>query len=304
MDLAARVPRSMASPAILDRMKVEAGGIERGRRVQIPCFIFARMSDASGGRAAVSPLGGENRETLSFHQVRPALRCAAVPVFSGIFRNLIFKPVLRPLFRVLTGVLAIPAFRFVMKRCFRQKTLSKEMERDLEMWFRGAVILLAATANLEDFLFGWLPWHKSEDPWLTMLLRLLLAIGVIENMPDQDVFAIVHPGPPKVKLTTRAGWKELWRRRSEFLIGLGVLHLKRSSPAFVIMTVIFGNSPGTREFVVGWVFYGLAVAQYLIIGLVTERDRLGGLLEKFDRGADKIRDEIRKERSDAPPGEV
>ncbi len=226
-----------------------------------------------------------------------------MPVFSGIFRNLIFKPVLRPLFRVLTGVLAIPAFRFVMRHFFRQKKISKEMERDLELWFRGAVILLAATANLEDFLFGWLPWHKTEEPWLTMLLRLLLAVGVIESMPDQELFAILHRGPPKVKLTSRSGWKDLWRRRREFLCGLGVLHLKRSSPVFVIMTVIFGNHPGTREFIVGWIFYGLAVAQYLIIGLITDGDRLNGVLKVFDRSAEAIRKEIRNEADGtAPPG--
>jgi hypothetical protein len=172
----------------------------------------------------------------------------------------------------------------------------------LEQWFRGAVILLAATANLEDFLFGWLPWHKSEEPWLTMMLRLLLAVGVIENMPDQELFGILHRGPPKVKLSTRSGWKEMWRRRWEFCRGLGVIHLKRSSPVFVIMTVIFGNAPGTREFVVGWIFYGLAVAQYLIIGLITEGDRLKGLLEQFDRNADAIRNEIvSKECGPAPP---
>jgi hypothetical protein len=225
-----------------------------------------------------------------------------VPVFSGIFRNLVFKPFLRPIFRVLTGVLAIPAFRFVMRRCFRGRTLSKEMERDLERWFRGAVILLAATANLEDFLFGWLPWHKSEEPWLTMMLRLLLAVGVIENMPDQELFGILHRGPPKVKLTTRDGWKELWQRRREVLRGIGVMHLKRSSPVFVIMTVIFGNHPGTREFAVGWIFYGLAVTQYLIIGLVTEGDRLTGLLTEFDRSTEAIRQEIvKKAGGPAPP---
>ncbi|MEO6751350.1 MAG: hypothetical protein ABIP85_06190 [Chthoniobacteraceae bacterium] len=174
------------------------------------------------------------------------------------------------------------------------------MQRDLEMWFRGAVILLAATANLEDFLFGWLPWHKSEEPWLTMLLRLLLAVGVIENMPDQELFGILHRGPPKVKLTTSDGWKELWRRRREFFRGFAVIHLKRSSPVFVIMTVIFGNAPGTREFAVGWIFYGLAVAQYLIIGLITEGDRLKGLLEQFDRSADAIRDDLVLRGGDAP----
>ncbi len=229
--------------------------------------------------------------------------CASVPLFSGIFRNLIFKPVLRPLFRVLTGALAIPAFRFVMRRLLHRKNLSKEMERDLEMWFRGAIILLAATANLEDFLFGWLPWHKSEDPWLTMLLRLLLAIGVIENMPDQDVFGILHHGPPKADWLSRSGWREIWRRRRESIRGIGVLHLKRSSPVFVIMTVIFGNAPGTREFIVGWVFYGLAIVQYLIIGLVTERDRISGLLQQFDRSADAIRQEIAGREKAAPSRE-
>ncbi len=224
-----------------------------------------------------------------------------MPLFPGIFHNLIFKPVLRPLFRLLTGALAIPAFRFVMRRLLRRRDLSKEMERDLEMWFRGAVILLAATANLEDFLFGWLPWHKSEDPWLTMMLRLLLAVGVIENMPDQDVFGILHRGPPKADWTSRRGWKEFWRRRYEFLRGFGVLHLKRSSPVFVIMTVIFGNAPGTREFWVGWIFYGLAIAQYLIIGLVTERDRVAGLLNQFDQSASEIRKEIAAEESARSP---
>jgi hypothetical protein len=225
-----------------------------------------------------------------------------VPVFSGILRNLVFKPILRPVFRLLTGVLAIPAFRFVMRRFFRHKTLSKEMERDLEHWFRGAVILLAATANLEDFLFGWLPWHQSEEPWLTMLLRLLLAVGVIETMPDQDLFGILHRGPPKVKLTSRSGCAEIWRRRREFLRGFGVLHLKRSSPVFVIMTVIFGDDPGTREFVVGWVFYALAVTQYLIIGLITERDRLTGLLAQFDHSAEAMRKELlNKDAIPAPP---
>ena len=220
-----------------------------------------------------------------------------MPVFSGILRNLVFKPVLRPIFRLLTGLLAIPAFRVVTRHFFRGKKLSKEMERDLELWFRGAVVLLAATANLEDFLFGWLPWHKSEDPWLTMLLRLLLAVGVIESMPDQDLFGILHRGPPKVNLATRSGWREVWRRRREFIRGIAVLHLRRSSPVFVIMTVIFGNAPGTSEFIVGWVFYALAITQYLIIGLITESDRFTGLLRQFDQGADAIRKEILREES-------
>lgn len=236
-----------------------------------------------------------------FHQVVRGLISAPVPVFSGILRNLVIRPVLRPIFRIVVGLLAIPAFRLVMRVCFRQKTLSKEMQRDFELWFRGAVILLAATANLEDFLFGWLPWHKSEDPWLTMLLRLLLAIGVIETMPDQNIFGILHRGPPEIELSRWGCWREIWRRRWDILRGVGVLHLRRSSPVFVIMTVIFGSTPGTAEFIVGWVFYGFAVTQYLIIGMITEGDRLTGLLAQFDRSADEIRSEIQKDEQKSPP---
>jgi hypothetical protein len=105
-----------------------------------------------------------------------------------------------------------------------------------------------------------------------------------------------------VKLASRTGWREFWRRRLDFLRGLGVLHLKRSSPVFVIMTVIFGGAMGTRDFVIGWVFYGLAVAQYLIIGLITERDRLDGLLKQFDRSADEIRREIERDESTPASG--
>ncbi len=227
---------------------------------------------------------------LSHRQVE--ITVGTVPLVSGIFSNLVFKPVLRPIFRLLSGAIAIPTFRFILRHFFGRKTFSREMEKDLEMWFRGAVIMLAATANLEDFLFGWLPWHKNEEPWLTMLLRLILAIGVIEHMPDQELFAILHRGPPKLKLTSRSGWKEAWQRRREFLRGMGVLHLKRSSPVFVIMTVIFGNAPGTREFIIGWVFYGLAVLQYLIIGMITDGDRIGGLLKQFDKRAASMREEM------------
>lgn len=218
---------------------------------------------------------------------------------AGIFNSLLFKPVLRPIFRILTGLIAIPAFRFVMRHCFPNKTFSREMQRDVELWFRGAVLLLAATANLEDFLFGWLPWHKSEDPWLTMFLRLLLAVGVVESMPDQDAFAIIHRGPPTIKLTSIAGWKQLWKRRHDVLRGIWVLHLKRSSPVFVIMTVIFGGPAGSGESNVGWVCYALAVVQYLIIGVMTDSGRIAKLLEEFDRSAAAIRKEIQAEQKAA-----
>lgn len=211
--------------------------------------------------------------------------------FAGIINSVLLKPVLRPLFRVLSGLIAIPIFRFIIRHVFRRQ-MSSELEKDLETWFRGAVILLAATANLEDALFGWLPWHHNDEPWFTMLFRLILAIGVIEYMPDQEIFGLLHRAPPKFEYTSKRGWSDAWKRRGEFLRGLGILHLRRSSPVFVIMTVIFGAASGERDFVVGWVCYGLAILQYLIIGIITDGDRIRGILQQFDRNAAALRQEL------------
>lgn len=216
------------------------------------------------------------------------------PPFAGIFSNFIFKPVLRPIVRVITGLVAIPVFRFLLRRIFRVQVHDDELERDLESWFRGAILMLAATANLEDFLFGWTQWHLKAggEAWQIMVLRLLLAIGVIESMPDEDVFSILHRGPPKLKLTTRKAWAEAWQRKRDILRGVAILHLRRSSPVFVIMAVTFGGHPGEILHSVGWWCYGLAIGQYLIIALITQRDRITGLLEAFDRKTDFIRQEI------------
>jgi len=220
--------------------------------------------------------------------------------FAGLLTNFVLNPILRPVLRILTGLGAIPLFRFIVRRVFRVQTTTAELERDLELWFRGAVLMLAATANLESFLFGWTPWYQQsgETVWQTLILRLLLAVGVIESMPDEDVFGILHRGPPKLRLTTRAGWREAWLRKREYLRGLGILHLRRSTPVFAIMAVIFGgetaHSPELTELhkTVGWWCYGLAIAQYLIIALITQRDRIAGLLGTFDREASVVRREI------------
>ena len=208
------------------------------------------------------------------------------PAFSLI------EPVLRPLIRFACGFVAIPLFRFLLKRVFRVQTSDAEMERDLEQWFRGCILLLAATSNVESYFFGILQWHRLEDQWWTMLLRLLLAVGVIESMPDQDLFSIIHRGPPKVRITSKAGWGEAWKLRKEFLKGIFVLHLRRSSPVFAIMTVVFGAEKGNPLFEVGWWCYAAACGQYLIIALITNRDRIEGLLQAFDRGVSHIRAEL------------
>lgn len=219
------------------------------------------------------------------------------PLFGGIFSDFIFKPILRPIIRFVCGLIAIPIFRLIMRKVCRVEAHDAEMERDLESWFRGALLLLVATANMESILFDWMPWWEKNDAGLGLALRLLLAVGVIESMPDEGLFSILHRGPPKLKLTTRAGWKDAWRQRKNVLRGIGVLHLRRSTPVFAIMTVILGpdlhrSESGQDYHVVGWWCYSLAIAQYLVIALITQRDKFEGLLEAFEREAHAIREDI------------
>ena len=96
--------------------------------------------------------------------------------------------------------MAIPLFRLLLRRVVRLQELDQELEKDLEQWFRGSLLLLVATANMEQMLFGWLEDVsrlnlQEEHAWIAVGFRLLLAIGVIESMPDQSLFAIIHPGP-------------------------------------------------------------------------------------------------------------
>lgn len=271
----------------------------------------------------------------------------------------LFKSVLRPVTRVLVGLIAIPVFRFIMRRVFRLQDLDDELEKDLEQWFRGALLLLAATANMEHLLFGWmdkLDWMDRMD-WLTMGLRLMLAIGVIEAMPDQELFAVIHPGPPRIK-PGRSALRQFWRMKWKFLKGVVCQHLNRSSPVLAMMAAIVGaelltlsdldrtkiartsivdwsiaqqvgsvtpiqgamtwqvvkhNLPDMRvnlsevarmhddfkrhreRWLVGWCCYLLAITQYLIIGLVTSRDRAMDVLSEFDRAVAERREELIQE---------
>ena len=50
-----------------------------------------------------------------------------------------------------------------------------------------------------------------------------------------------------------------------------------------------------EQWVVGWVCYLLAITQYLIIGLVTSRDRAMDVLSEFDRAVAQRRREIIEE---------
>lgn len=231
---------------------------------------------------------------------------AGVPVvFGSIFRDFVFKPVLRPVVRLICGLVAIPLFRFLLRRVLRVQTSDAELERDLEHWFRGALLLLAATANLEDVLFGWLPWHRTADEsqvWQTLVLRLLLAVGVIESMPDEDLFGFLHRKPLSLRLHTAEGRRAAWRERRDIIRNLFYLHLRRSSPVLAIMAVVWGGSPGSAASAVGWWCYGLAIAQYLVIAMVTQRDRVQGLLTAFEEETAAMRELAMPPAAEGSPG--
>ena len=195
----------------------------------------------------------------------------------SFFRLLLKLPIFRPLVRFLVGVIAIPLFKLFVKKITRQRQLDAELEKDLEQWFRGSLLLLAATANMEHALFGWVPLRlDAEDAWVGIIMRLMLAIGVTEAMPDQELFSVIHPGPPKLKFPKGKRWLACREQLRPFFKGLVCQHLNRSSQVFAIMTAIFTGW-------VGWICYVLAIVQYLIIGLVTSRDKAFDVLSEFDQ---------------------
>jgi hypothetical protein len=195
-------------------------------------------------------------------------------MFRVLMRLPLLRPILRPLTRFIVGLIAIPLFRLFLKKVIRLQDLDAELEKDLEQWFRASLVLLIATRNMEESLFPFLQGFQQGDE-IGMGLRIMLAIGVVEMMPDQELFAVIHPGPPKLTWN-RQVFGEMWEKK--WAIGKGVLcqHLNRSSPVFAILAAIATGW-------IGWVCYGLALIQYLIIGLVTSRDKALDVLSEFDR---------------------
>lgn len=194
----------------------------------------------------------------------------------GLINFLIGRTFLRPIARLIVGALAIPLFRVFMRRVIRLQNLDAELEKDLEQWFRGSLVLLVATRNMEESLLWWVPIQFLDEwDWVLMGLRVLLAIGVVEMMPDQELFAVIHPGPPKLKVS-RAIWRDVWEKKWAICKGVICRHLDRSSAVFAILAAI---APGR----VGWTCYGMALVQYLIIGLVTSKDKAVNVLSEFDR---------------------
>lgn len=198
-------------------------------------------------------------------------------------------PLLKPIIRLFLGFVAIPIFRLFVRRVVKVQEIDEELEKDLEQWFRGALLLLLATANMESLVFGWVSEEtRNERALLFMAGRLLLAIGVVEGMPDQSLFALIYPGPQPPKIEKgRVVWS-LIRYIPQFFKGLICQHLNRSSPVFAILAVIYDNE-------IGWICYGLALAQYLLIGLVTSKDKALNVLQKFDAAVEQQRHQLEAE---------
>ncbi|MCH7685828.1 MAG: hypothetical protein IH899_03965 [Planctomycetes bacterium] len=139
---------------------------------------------------------------------------------------------------------------------------------------------------------------EGEFAWVFMGFRIMLAIGVIDFMPDQELFAIIHPGPPKLKLSRKYGYfREIKEKFRDICRGYLCKHLNQSSPVFAILAAIADGW-------VGWFCYGVAIVQYLIIGLVTSRDKALDVLSEFDRQVALRRREIIDEFDLAPQAET
>ncbi len=197
---------------------------------------------------------------------------------------------LAPLVRLIVGVLAAPLMRVCLRHAAPGEKLNRELAKDLEQWVRGSLLLLVATANMEDALFGWVPLNLQENhAWVVLGFRLLLAISVVEAMPDQDLFPIIHPGPARLRLPPGRRLAALRAQLWPFCVGLLCRHLDRSSFVLAILAVL-------KTGAWGWACYVLAIVQFLIIGLVSSTDKALDVLSEFDRQVQLRRDDLRQRR--------
>ena len=229
-----------------------------------------------------------------------------MPAFGKLWLvDQLLAPFVRPCTRMLVGLLAIPTYRRVRRSLVASQEHDLELEKDLEQWSRGAILLLVATRNFEygfrellKFIINeWmhfstnLHWESSLSDQKFWLIagRLMVAIGVIETMPDQQLFSVIHPGLREIIYDRKKGvWENLKSGWRPTLKGIACHHLSRSSPVLAILAVIIPSWEG-------WVCYFLAISQYLIIGLVTSRDRALDVLSAFDREIEIQRSQLIKE---------
>jgi len=205
---------------------------------------------------------------------------------------------LKPGARFAVGLVAVPAFRWALK-LVKLQHFDRELEKDLEEWFAASLLLLLCTANVEQLLFQQLGFEPRD--WISLGFRLLLAVGVVEAMPDVALFPVLHP-KPKVPERSEFGWKKRWfglrNVAPKYLKGLVCQHLARSSPVLAILACVVGgvvdaegNIPPERrnEWVAGWCCYGAAITQYLVMGLMASREEAANVLAAYDAKVAKDR---------------
>lgn len=109
----------------------------------------------------------------------------------------LMAPVIRPLSRLLVGLIAIPLFRLFRTRVLRLQDLDEELEKDFEQWFRASLLLLLASKNVELQIAEWssVNFNLDIDRWYVTLGRLMLAISVIEAMPTRNCSPSSTPVP-------------------------------------------------------------------------------------------------------------
>lgn len=198
------------------------------------------------------------------------------------------EEILRPVTRSLFGWLIAPVSR-VIRVVPGLRRLDGETIQDIHQWMRGSVLLFFATKNVESLLFGDALQHISEEHRvLTLIPRFLLALSVIETMPDQDVFGLIH-NRMGLGIDRKSEWLPQFKMCFKpMLKKLLCQHLNRSSCVFAIIATI---APGW----IGWTAFGLAVSQYLIIGLITTRDEARSALDRFDEMVARRRTEFMSE---------
>ena len=212
-----------------------------------------------------------------------------------ILNSEIVKPLvgrtLKPGARFAVGLVAVPLFRWALK-LVRLQQFDRELEKDLEEWFAASALLLLCTANMEQLLFQQLGFEPRD--WISLGFRLLLAVGVVEAMPDVALFPVLHPKPKLPKRSDLGRGKPWFGIRNVapgYLKGMVCQHLARSSPVLAILACVVGGvvdkngliPPDRRgEWIAGWCCYGAAVSQYLVMGLMASREEAANVLAAYD----------------------
>ena len=198
---------------------------------------------------------------------------------------------LRPGARFAVGLVAVPLFRWALK-AVRLQHFDRELEKDLEEWFAASALLLLCTANVEQLLFQQLGFEPRD--WISLGFRLLLAVGVVEAMPDVQLFPVLHPGPKlpgREAFGRRKPWFGVRAVAPKYLKGMVCQHLARSSPVLAILACVVGGVVGPdghipddrrNEWIAGWCCYGAAISQYLVMGLMASRQEAAGVLAAYD----------------------